>query len=232
MDDRNDFEPPDQPSEDPPSEYEEIEQLECPDCNRKFNPIPYQKHIKICAKVFLTKRKAFDSAQMRIADNPELVKILTEKEKKEKQAMKKASKQSVKSHTETPVGNNDNGRAPKWKEQSNAFREAMKAARQVTVALATGAPLPPPKMSAPDPSLIPCPHCGRSFNERAAERHIPQCQNIRAKPTSLKRATGSGIGSKPVANKPNMSSAPAPKPSQNTGSKAVNGGKSAVGVKR
>jgi hypothetical protein len=27
------------------------EQLECPDCGRKFNPGPYEKHIKICAKV-------------------------------------------------------------------------------------------------------------------------------------------------------------------------------------
>ena len=66
----------------------------------------------------------------------------------------------------------------------------MKAARQVTVAIAEGKPLPPPIISAPDPSLIPCPHCNRRFNEKAAERHIPQCQNIIAKPSKLKRGSG------------------------------------------
>ena len=40
--------------------------------------------------------------------------------------------------------------------------------------------------SEPDPSLVPCPHCGRSFNEKAAERHIPRCKDQKAKPTRLK----------------------------------------------
>ena len=35
--------------------------------------------------------------------------------------------------------------------------------------------------SAPDSSLVPCPHCGRRFNENAAERHIPKCNDIKAK---------------------------------------------------
>ena len=70
----------------------------------------------------------------------------------------------------------------KWKQQSEMFRQAMKSSRDVTKALESGAPLPPSVASAPDPSLIPCPHCGRRFNEKAADRHIPQCQNIKAKP--------------------------------------------------
>ena len=71
-----------------------------------------------------------------------------------------------------------------------AFRNAMKAARQVSQAIATGAPLPPPSYSAPDPSLIPCPTCGRRFSQKAGERHIPQCANIMAKPKSLKAHSG------------------------------------------
>ena len=86
------------------------------------------------------------------------------------------------------------GSKPDWKKQSEQFREAMKAARQVTKAIATGAPLPPPVMSAPDPSLMPCPHCGRRFSEKAGLRHIPQCQNIIAKPTRLNRGSGGGGG--------------------------------------
>jgi hypothetical protein len=46
---------------------------------------------------------------------------------------------------------------------------------------ANGDPLPPPVVSAPDDSLIPCPHCNRRFNQKAADRHIPQCQNIKGK---------------------------------------------------
>ena len=29
---------------------------------------------------------------------------------------------------------------------------------------------------------VPCPHCGRKFNQKAAERHIPRCQEIGTKP--------------------------------------------------
>ena len=87
-----------------------------------------------------------------------------------------------------------NAKAQKWKQDSNAFRDAMRAAREVTKAIATGAPLPPPVNSGPDPNLTPCPHCGRRFNDKAAERHIPQCANIKAKPSRLNRGAGGGGG--------------------------------------
>ena len=62
----------------------------------------------------------------------------------------------------------------KWKEQSSQFREAMKAARG-------GKPAP----AVVDSSLIPCKHCGRTFNEKAAERHIPFCAK-KAKENKMK----------------------------------------------
>lgn len=216
-------------------------QMECPDCHRKFNPIPFAKHVKICAKVFLQKRKTFDSQKMRIQDNPELVKILTKaqieekkREKKEKAAAAAASNRNGFGGGADPYADNFSNRsqqqqqqpskaqpsfeavqvkpsagpaggssalaaaaaekAAKWKEQSEAFRAAMKAARQYSKAVATGGPLPPPVISAPDPSLVPCPHCGRRFNQMAADRHIPQCKNIIAKPTSLRKGAGGGGG--------------------------------------
>jgi rubrerythrin len=52
----------------------------------------------------------------------------------------------------------------KWKEQSKQFREAMRAAREGKAAPVTV-----------DTTLVPCKHCGRSFNENAAEKHIPFC---------------------------------------------------------
>jgi zinc-finger of a C2HC-type len=33
---------------------------------------------------------------------------------------------------------------------------------------------PPPASQAPD-DRTPCPHCGRKFNQSAADRHIPKC---------------------------------------------------------
>jgi hypothetical protein len=185
---------------------ESLPQHECPDCGRKFNEIAFSKHVKICRKVFVQKRKAFDSTKMRIGDNQELVKIFTKAQKEEKKQQMLAQKQANKRQDEQAVGGGD--KASKWKEQSKAFREAMKAAREYSKAKESGAPLPPPPVaSAPDPSLIPCPHCGRRFNDKAAERHIPQCQNIKAKPSILKRgggvnsATGTAIVQKKDARK-------------------------------
>ena len=173
-----------------PSEFpdDSAQQIECPDCGRKFNPGPFEKHAKICRKVFIEKRKVFDSKQMRIEDNPELVKILKETAKKEKSLAKKVNKSSA------PTSQSEISKKEKWKIDSENFREAIKAGRQLQKALDSGGPLPEYKPSAPDPSLIPCPHCGRSFNQKAGERHIPQCQNIRAKPSSLKKGAGTGLG--------------------------------------
>ena len=144
---------------------------ECGDCGRKFNANAYEKHVKICKKVFINSRKQFDMTKQRIQDDEQL-RILQDTKKK-KDAKNNASEKST-----------------KWKNQSQAFREAMKAARDVSHAISTGAPLPPPTISAPDPSLIPCPHCGRRFNEKAAERHIPLCTSIKAKPTKLNKGGG------------------------------------------
>jgi len=84
--------------------------------------------------------------------------------------------------------------APKWKTDSENFRAQLRNARKVTDAIAAGRDLkdlPPPEPTY-DPSLVPCPHCGRRFNEKAAERHIPKCNDIKAKPSMLKR--GAGVG--------------------------------------
>ena len=187
------------------------EQRECPDCGRKFNPIPYAKHVKICSKVFMQKRKVFDSSKMRM--DPEMEKLAKAAEKESKKLTAKGKKKGgaaaapvpIKEQTKfAPVAASAGGtsnemtaaenKAAKWKADSDAFRAAMKAARDYTKAKATGAPLPPPVASAPNPHLMPCPHCGRSFSEQAGLRHIPQCQNIKAKPTMLKRGVGGGGG--------------------------------------
>ena len=48
--------------------------LECPTCSRKFNQKAYEKHVKICKKVFVQKRKAFDMKEQRIGELKEELK--------------------------------------------------------------------------------------------------------------------------------------------------------------
>ena len=160
----------------------------CPDCGRKFNPTALQRHIKICKKVFINKRPTYDSSAARIVD-PDQLKLKQESDRKLR-LDKKKSRGGVRSHANTPVASSNS--KEKWKAESQQFREAMRAARMASKAIANGTPLPPPTISQPDPSFIPCPHCGRTFNQKAGERHIPQCKNIRAKPKSLKKGAGGG----------------------------------------
>ena len=101
---------------------------------------------------------------------------------------------------------------PKWKVDSMRFRSAMRAARQVSQAekksKATGIPL---HILLPQSSgssrgtgagssdsfdyngsgAMQCPTCGRSFSQKAGERHIPQCKNIINKPSRLAAHSGS-----------------------------------------
>ncbi len=85
---------------------------------------------------------------------------------------------------------------PKWKAESLAFRQAMRNAKLVSKAeqhsKATGIPLHKLLPAAGsggygsgfgggdgggggvDPSYLRCPHCDRSFSQKAGERHIPQ----------------------------------------------------------
>ena len=92
---------------------------------------------------------------------------------------------------------------PKWKRDSLAFKDAMRAGRQLKAAQESGGPLPPPPAptSQEEDDRVPCPHCGRRFSILAAERHIPKCTSIMAKPKTLTRggggqavATGRGPG--------------------------------------
>lgn len=151
----------------------------CPDCGRRFLPSSLARHIKICQKVFLKKRKVFDSAKKRVEGIPELQELLRRKGRSGKQPSGKT--QALPSSGET--------KASKWKAQSEAFRAAMRAMKATDD---DSGPTRANKPSQPyiDPSLIQCPHCQRRFNEQAASRHIPLCQNIIAKPSSLKKGSG------------------------------------------
>ena len=92
---------------------------------------------------------------------------------------------------------------PKWKRDHAAFQAAVKAGRQVQQAMADGvalADLPPPPSNDEMDDRIACPHCGRKFNEKAAERHIPKCNSIQAKSKMLLRGDQKALGAHARAN--------------------------------
>lgn len=194
--------------------------FQCPHCVRKFNETALSRHVKVCKTVFLEKPKVFNSSRMRIsgvakinkADNTEMM-ILEgavsvtagsqstsinsptaarmarkKREREEKERTRKAKKESS---ATAPAGGAVSGggagdaKAGKWKSQSMALRRAMLEARGKSTK-GLGDDL---DMGVVD-SLVPCPHCSRKFNQKAADRHIPQCQSIKAKPKTLKKNTG------------------------------------------
>lgn len=61
---------------------------------------------------------------------------------------------------------------------------------------------PPPPMDTS--SYTPCPHCGRKFNEAAAERHIAACANMRhnkPKPTAPTKADTNKVARTKILNR-------------------------------
>lgn len=169
----------------------------CETCGRKFNAKALVIHARSCARVFATKRSQFDAKGMR-ATGTDLERFNREKggggiggrddESRARPTASRAPRAKPQAAARRPTARRDatstegpGGTVPKWKRQSEAFRAGLRAGTG-------GAPAPAPD----DEDLTPCPHCGRSFNETAAERHIPRCQDIKGKPTRLVRGGGRG----------------------------------------
>jgi len=191
------------------------ELVKCEDCGRSFNADRIEKHMKVCKKVFQQKRAKFNSAANRLGEFEEkdqlihnAKKIEAEKEKKQKE---EPAKQDSKPDAGKPM--------PKWKRQSLEFQlnvlkqkaeqgdEKAKAKvaeleEQLGVAAAN---------AAPDPDKTVCPHCGRSFNNESAERHINIClKTFGGKAQRLMRGGGKQMGNQ----KPNAPAAAAAAPSE------------------
>lgn len=161
----------------------------CPHCPRKFNAKALAKHVPICIKSG-TKRKAFNAGAKRAAAMAAENGLDAGLAKKVERAANKAQRAKMKAQKKAKKpGATKKKKNAKWAAQSNALRAAMRSARGAPV----DASAPP---AAPDPSLKPCPHCGRTFNETARERHIGHCKNSRSKPKRLRKGGGISAGSR------------------------------------
>lgn len=169
---------------------------ECRDCGRKFNEKAFVVHRRVCRKVFVEKRKKFDAKAQMLPE--EAAKVAREGGSPGSRAGGRG-----RGRGRSRGGGRAGGRPGaiggakkgKWAAQSSQLRQALQAARAYKVAEKTGDFSKVPTVpSAPVDDLTQCPHCGRRFNETAAERHIPRCKDIVAKPKTLVRGQSRGLG--------------------------------------
>lgn len=160
--------------------------IKCADCGRNFSEESYAKHSRVCRKVFKTKRKPYDSAKHRVMGTELAAYYNGSKRGRTTSSSVITSSSAVKGRRGS--GGEASSSKSNWRQQSRAFRQAVRQAALVSKAerksKATGVPLhvllPPSQSlggkdySEPDPSYVQCPTCGRSFNEKAGARHIPQ----------------------------------------------------------
>ncbi|KAH9492888.1 hypothetical protein Btru_032552 [Bulinus truncatus] len=134
----------------------------CSLCGRSFAPDRLGKHEQACRKANKP-RKEFDSSKKRV-EGTELAKYADKARRPEPQKKKS-----------------------NWRAQHQNFIDSLRYAKKVTQIEKEGGDLrslaPPPRTI--DPNLIPCPHCGRKFNETAAERHIPRCKDLKTRPPPM-----------------------------------------------
>ncbi|KAJ3213124.1 Zinc finger C2HC domain-containing protein 1C [Dinochytrium kinnereticum] len=139
--------------------FEEMERLPCPHCGRKFlGEDRLDKHATACSK--LKARKIFDAAKAR-TKGTELEQYANRKPKA----------------TDDKKGKDPQGEKTPLKPQKSSWRVKHDNFIKMVRSNRTTDPAKKaePVTYEPDPDLVPCDHCGRRFNEAAAERHIPIC---------------------------------------------------------
>uniref|UniRef100_A0A8D0GKQ4 Zinc finger C2HC-type containing 1B n=1 Tax=Sphenodon punctatus TaxID=8508 RepID=A0A8D0GKQ4_SPHPU len=111
------------------------------------------RHEPICRKLFNKKRRPFNSL---------------------KQRLQGTNIPTVKKKTPKVLKSN-------WRQQHEAFINAIQSAKLAAKAMREGRPLPPPPPPSINPDYIQCPYCSRRFNEAAAGRHITFCKEQAAR---------------------------------------------------
>lgn len=131
--------------------YEQPQDLTpCPSCGRRFNKESLVKHKKVCQKVFQTKAKKFNMQAQRVIDNDHK-QLLRDKQKEDRKfgGLKDKNKRSA-----ALPGSNKG----KWLKQSEAFRNAMRAARGAKPLNGGGGGDYGAGSTQEDDGYVPCPH--------------------------------------------------------------------------
>jgi hypothetical protein len=85
----------------------------------------------------------------------------------------------------SPTLSSSTGTCPKWLIQHQQLQCAMRSMRQSNGQSESSQHAV--RMMSPPDDRVPCPHCGRRFNDTVAQRHVPKCKDIMNKPKTLTR---------------------------------------------
>mmetsp|Transcript_21705 Transcript_21705/g.39836 ORF Transcript_21705/g.39836 Transcript_21705/m.39836 type:complete len:730 (-) Transcript_21705:200-2389(-) len=176
--------------------------MECPDCGRRFKAEVMEKHAAICKKVFQQKRKQFNSAANRLGDLENAGALIANAQKigEEKERTAAQAQQTAQPTKAARKEEEDASKMPEWKKKSLAFRSAILRAKGASgdAQAEAEAQAMEKKLEAAggaDSNMTKCPHCGRTFNKEAAERHIPIClKTFGSKAGGGRLPKGGGLG--------------------------------------
>ncbi|KAM3929123.1 zinc finger C2HC domain-containing protein 1A [Leptodactylus fuscus] len=132
----------------------------CKICGRTFLPPALKKHLPICQKSLVKKRKVFDSSRQR-AEGTDISIV-----------------KPIKPRPEPPKKQSN------WRRKHEEFIATIRAAKGLDQIIKEGGELPPPPPPSYDPDYVQCPYCQRRFNENAADRHINFCKEQAARITN------------------------------------------------
>jgi len=194
-DDRPAFVPKEKEEEEELEEYPEYDgddRVECHSCGRKFKDDVLPKHAKVCKKVFINKRKGFDTKKQRILDS-EHATILKRAEFEEKKNKNKVGTKMA--NTGSLQGGN---KKPKWQKQSEELRAIARANKTTSdfpqignkLGNKAGNKMGNTNYNNYKPSVITedyshCNMCNRKYNDNAYAKHLPTCER-RTKEAALK----------------------------------------------
>lgn len=192
-----------------PSEIGSDGRVPCRICGRKFAADRIAKHQGICRKIKLKaeERGEFDVTESR---TKEIREQLPQNYRGKTLKLGKVARGRKGGFTGSATrfgGRGNGGVLPKderakekkknnWREQHANFIANVRNAKKITKFMDAGgdardidtqlnlAPTP----SQPTSNMVDCPHCGRSFSELVAERHLPKCKNIINRPKPPKGA--------------------------------------------
>ena len=148
------------------------------DCGRSFNVDAFEKHAKICAKVFMSKKKTFDSKKARILGLAE----------QNGQDAVKIAREGLRNQRKDPPAGAQARQEGWWKlkmgrRKPRIPRSYARSTRGIESAEDWRPPLPPSIPSGPDPRLFPVPiagggltlkqRIGTSLNVRISRRSPP-----------------------------------------------------------
>jgi len=171
--------------------------LRCAVCQRGFAADRLAVHQRVCRAALAKQRTVFDSKALRAQRIVE-ANGADAAPRRARTARSRARSRAGGPRSPPPDPPAAPPRKSNWREESRGFQAVIRDAKRMARAQAAGVPLreiqPSRAAGAAYESMtrgfVPCPHCGRTFNEKAAERHIPKCATTlnRPKPPPRSRA--------------------------------------------